>query len=288
MDIDISDILADVSKPSQQRQSAPNLDEQLTGHHQPQRYASDNDVFGPLYDGQTAQTDHQLLVRAWTAERCCPELLPYPGGLIDRTMSRIRAQITKIEDLTSGVGDNNAGSGSGSSGQNANLILSILQTDLSRTQFLMRSYLRQRLAKITKFAVYYLTRHVDQDSKTTSKILSAAEIQFLRSHQALLSEFYDESFLRSFPVGLRRLDDSSGGVNMVEGPDGGGGVVVRCLAETWSNEADLGNDGGDTPEEKIEEDMKATVELRMRRGEIWVVRWRDVRLGVVKGDLEVL
>jgi hypothetical protein len=32
----------------------------------------------------------------------------------------------------------------------------------------------------------------------------------------------------------------------------------------------------------------ASVELRMRRGEVWVVRWRDVRGGVERGGLELL
>jgi hypothetical protein len=30
------------------------------------------------------------------------------------------------------------------------------------------------------------------------------------------------------------------------------------------------------------------VELRMRRGEVWVVRWEDVWKGVLEGELELL
>lgn len=71
-----------------------------------------------------------------------------------------------IEDLTAssyggggiGVGESdNEGSGQRSqSSQTLNLKLSILQTDLSRTQYLIRSFLRQRLAKITRFSMHYL------------------------------------------------------------------------------------------------------------------------------------
>lgn len=257
MDLDISDILASVSRPFDRTSSS-----QLQSHT-----VGDTDTYA----------DHQLLTRAWTSERCAPDLLPYPSELMERVMARVQAQIARIEDLAGGGGE---GVGSTSSGQNTNLILSVLQTDLSRTQFLVRSFLRQRLAKITKYAGWYLSREVTSDTKTT--YLSEAELAFLRGHQALLSEFYDASFLTAVPVGLRRLDDASGGVNMVEGPDGGAAVVVRCLAEIFGNERDVEVQRDD------QGDDGASVELRMRRGEVWVVRWRDIRRGVERGEVELL
>ncbi|KAK5452952.1 hypothetical protein LTS15_007101 [Exophiala xenobiotica] len=176
------------------------------------------------------------------------------------------------------------GAGGGGGTQNANLVLSILQTDLSRTQFVVRSFLRQRLTKMTKYATFYLGLSKDQDHKILSGYLSTAEVQFLRNHQALLGEFYDVSFLSAFPAGLRRLDDTSGGVSMVEGPDSGQAVVVRCLGEMWANAEDVeraveererGGQGGGDREGGA--GAGASVELRMRRAEVWVVRWRDVR-----------
>jgi len=75
---------------------------------------------------------------------------------------------------------------------------------------------------------------------------------------------------------------------MDEGPDNGAGVFVRCLAPGWGNEAEVDQtlrdgDGGGGKEED-----RATVELRMERGGVLVGRWRDVRSGVEKGDLEIL
>ncbi|KAJ9605295.1 hypothetical protein H2200_009952 [Cladophialophora chaetospira] len=266
MDIDISDILADVSRSQTHTTSSSH-----------QYGSTDTDAF----------TDHQLLTRAWTSERCAPDLLPYPTDLMTRVMSRVQAQISRIEDLASGMGEDTysyATNGVGKQGgtQNANLVLAILQTDLSRTQFLVRSLLRQRLAKITKYATYYLKQHLDSESKT-STILSTSEVAFLRHHQALLGELYDSSFLNAFPQGLRRLDDSSGGVPMIEGPDGSIAVIVRCLSEgTWSNERDVDDVRDLTQEEG------ASVVLSMRRGEIWVVRWRDVKKAVERGEIELL
>ncbi|KAK5206216.1 hypothetical protein LTR96_009505 [Exophiala xenobiotica] len=289
MDLDISDILADVSRHNHSQSSYAN------SHSHSHSTDSDTDIF----------TDHQLLTRAWTSERCAPDLLPYPTELMDRVMSRVQAQIAKIEDLASGMGDGQlasvpGGAAAGGGGtQNANLVLSILQTDLSRTQFVVRSFLRQRLAKMTKYATFYLglskVPNQNQDHKSLSGHLSTAEVQFLRNHQALLSEFYDVSFLSAFPAGLRRLYDTSGGVSMVEGPNSGQAVVVRCLGEMWANAEDVER-GVEERERGVQGDgdreggagAGASVELRMRRGEVWVVRWRDVRGGVERGDLELL
>lgn len=251
MDVDISDILADISRPA----------------------AGNSSSSSPYLDTDVL-TDHQLLTRSWISERCAPDLLPYPTELMTRVMSRMQRQIATIEDLASGMGDSYGGTGKSTA--NSNLTLSILQTDLSRTQFILRSYLRQRLAKLTKFATYYLSG-LDRDEKTG--YLSPSETQFLQNHQALLSGFYDATFLHAFPPALRRLDDNSGGVPMVEGPDRGKAVVVRCLVpDEWGNEPEV--------DQGLEDG--ASVELRMKRGQVWVVRWRDVRRGVEKGELELL
>jgi GINS complex subunit 4 len=187
--------------------------------------------------------------------------------LLQTIMARVQAQITKIEDLS----NSDPNSTNGSSNQNLNLTLSILQTDLSRTQFLVRSLLRCRLAKITKHAAFYLEQLNQRESK--DGLLGESEVQFLRSHQALLSNFYSGSFLDAFPPQLRKLDDIAGGNSMIEGPDMQEAVFVRCLGERW--ESDVGEDG-------------ERIELRMRRGEVWVVRWEDVKEGVVSGMLELL
>lgn len=250
MDLDISDILADVHSASLSAQD---------------------------HLASTAHLDHQQLTRLWTSERTCPDLLPWPTELMQRVMARVRAQITHIEDLAGGIVPTNFASGTGN--QNLNLTLSILQTDLSRTQFVVRSLLRQRLAKLTKHAAYYLAQ-LDGAEKDTMLLLSPAEGEFLRKHQALLGGLYGASFLEAFPAPLRRLDDTAGGVSMVEGPEGKTCVLVRCLSERW---------GGEEQEDDDEEEERGgSGGLRMRRGDVWVVRWQDVKKGVLDGNLELL
>ena len=129
--------------------------------------------------------------------------------------------------------------------------------------------------KLTKHAAYYLTQ-LNADTKET--LLSPSEVEFLRGHQALLGGLYGASFLEAFPAQLRRLDDTAGGVSMVDGPERKGSVFVRCLSETW--ESDGGEDEDDDP--------GGGGGLRMRRGEVWVARWEDVKKGVLGGSLELL
>jgi GINS complex subunit 4 len=233
---------------------------------------ADLDRSEPTSTASTA-LDHQQLTRFWVSERAAPDVLKWPADLMDRIMLRVRQQIETIEDMTAGVAMTGLGSGS----SNSNLAMSILQTDLSRTQYIIRSLLRQRLAKLTKYAMHYLTL----DNKST--MMSPQEQYFLQSHQALLSNLYGASFLSAFPARLQRLDDNAGGLNMVEGPDGKKAVFIRCLAERWSN--DPAHEDYDVDDDETAGENGV---LAMRRGQIWVVRWEDVKNGVEKGALELL
>ncbi|KAI5294768.1 GINS complex subunit [Ascosphaera acerosa] len=297
-----------------------------------------------LHSAESAAVDHQQLTRFWVAERGVPEVLPWPGTLMDRVLERVRRQVDKIEELASlgaaremerdldmggyaddGVAETTADrrkrrKGTASSATatsneltNAtnNLKLSILQSDLSRTQFLVRSILRQRLAKLTKYPIHYLrlsSEPLDSQSQSQSQsqpqsqmhspsqyaykpgsILSEPEHSFLAHHHALQSAHYASSFLSYFPDKLRRLDDTTGGVSMVEVPETKEVVFVRCLAPQVRVVVPLEEDGvggevwtqGYTPGERI-------AGMTMRSGEIWLARWEGVREAWRKGDLEVL
>lgn len=216
-------------------------------------------------------------------------------------MESVRGQIARIEELAGGDGTSfstihGGGGEAGQGGANVNLVLSILQTDLSRTQFLVRSLLRVRLGKVGAWAGYYShLADTDMDEKppamgeagaTTTKtvaggLLSQTEAHFLRKQQALLTDFYSNSFLSGFPAKMRRLDDGGTGEGgMLEGPGREGVVVVRCLGEGgWGNREELERGNGEGG---------VVNELRFRRGEVWVVRWGDVRGGVLEGALELL
>lgn len=214
--------------------------------------------------------------------------------------------MSNIDTTNHNSGNNN--NNNNNKNNTLNLKLSILQTDLSRTQYLIRSYLRQRLSKITKFAMHYLvlisppappssaTQNTDTDggggvrtedtlpnptlssSSTSTSPLSEAEAQFLYSHQYLLASHYRLSFLASFPPQLRRLDDNAGGTSMIQGPDMREVVVVRCLVPEVPVVIPA--------DEILNREREGDVVMRM--GEVWVGRWEGVKSAWERGDIEIL
>nr|POE65348.1 dna replication complex gins protein sld5 [Quercus suber] len=248
MDADISDILAFVSSP----QLSPRT------------------------------IDLQALTRAWVNERASPELLPHPSELVDRTMERIKRQIQSIEDMT------------GTMDPQANFTLVILQTELERLRYLLRSFLRARIAKVGldplpvpnhEYAKVVLasTDTPDQIDKypihtrslalSNPDFLSRLEQQYLQSHQALLSSHYHASFLSSFPSQLQKLDDTQGGVSMIDHPDQESAVFCRVIKDAGTVEiyADTGSSA-----------------VEMTRGDIWLLRWSSVKPAVERGDVELV
>ncbi|KAF2147523.1 uncharacterized protein K452DRAFT_262071 [Aplosporella prunicola CBS 121167] len=198
--------------------------------------------------------DLQELTRLWVAERVAPEVLPYPEGLMESVLARVRAQIELVEEQT------------GNMDPKTNFRLILYQTELERFKFLVRSFLRARIAKIDKYPLHIL-------ATAPAGTLSASESQYLHAHQALLSSHYAASFLSQFPAQLQRLDDKAGGISMVDAPDLDAAVFCRVLRDVG-----VVSCGG------VERDTMAD----MKRGDVFVVRWKVIREHVLAGDIELI
>ncbi|KAJ5753873.1 uncharacterized protein N7511_008026 [Penicillium nucicola] len=280
---------------------------------------------GPGASPESAALDHQLLTRFWVAERAVSEVLPWPAPLMERMMDRVRMQVSSaqqtpksqttltrlnppqieaIEDLAASSGDT-AMQSTTTHNPNLNLRLSILQTDLARTQYIIRSLLRARLAKITKYSMHYLVQLASRNKNPLSQSqsqsqsqstaanaqpedsvpdisslddlapLSEPEAAFLHSHQTLLAGHYAGSFMGAFPRQLRRLDDNAGGTSMIQGPEVREVVFVRCLGVEVPVVVGGEEDGGDYG-------------VTMRMGDVWVVRWEGVKDAWGRGEVELL
>ncbi|KAF3386561.1 DNA replication complex GINS protein SLD5 [Penicillium rolfsii] len=266
---------------------------------------------GPGASPESAALDHQQLTRFWVAERAVSEVLPWPAPLMERMMDRVRNQIETIEDLAASSADTDMRNASHAHthNPNLNLRLSIIQTDLARTQYIIRSLLRARLAKLTKHSMHYLVQLAsrnknplstssqsqsqtqssagqdttpedsvpDISSLTDTSPLSGPETSFVHAHQTLLAGHYGGSFLGAFPRQLRRLDDNAGGTSMVQGPETKEVCFVRCLGAEVPVLLGGDEDGG------VEE-----VGVRMRMGDVWVVRWEGVKRAWERGEVELL
>ncbi|KAL8968068.1 MAG: hypothetical protein Q9183_002640 [Haloplaca sp. 2 TL-2023] len=122
------------------------------------------------------------------------------------------------------------------------------------------------IASIDEHALYMLT------DATQFARMSESEVQYARSHQALLETHYHSSFLSQFPANLQRLDDNAGGISMIEQPDIDTAVFVRALRDVEDPIAVEGTD----------------IDFEMRRGDVYVVRWSAVRELVMRGDAELI
>ncbi|KAL8941683.1 MAG: hypothetical protein Q9216_002096 [Gyalolechia sp. 2 TL-2023] len=198
--------------------------------------------------------DLQELIRAWVTERSAPELLPWPSALMGRVLGRINQQIERVEEQVGNIDPK------------TNFRLIIIQTELERFKFLVRSFLRTRIAKIDKYTLYILFNPAQWER------LSPSELQYANSHQALLEAHYRSSFLSQFPTSLQRLDDTAGGISMIEQPDVDKAVFVRALRDI---EEPITVEGTD-------------IDFEMRRGDVYVVRWSAVRDAVMHGDAELI
>lgn len=154
-----------------------------------------------------------------------------------------------------------------------NFKLIIVQTELERFKFLVRSFLRARIKKIDAHPLHLQAQHL-ASTDSLRVLLSPSESQYLASHQSLLSAHYASSFLAQFPVSLQRLDDTTGGISMIDKPDVDKAVFVRVLR-------DIGSIFVEGTNRKLE----------LKRGDIWVVRWSAVRawaVGFGTGDVELI
>ncbi|OAL01431.1 GINS complex, Sld5 component [Phaeosphaeriaceae sp. SRC1lsM3a] len=205
--------------------------------------------------------DLQDLTRCWVAERVAPEILPWPSDLMDRVSARIRRQIESVEDQT------------GNMDPKTNFRLIIVQTELERFKFLVRSFVRARLKKIHQHPLHLQALH-NTSVDSPQPLLAPFEYQYLTSHQSLLSAHYSSSFLSQFPASLQRLDDTTGGISMIDKPDEDKAVFVRALRDV----GEIFVEGTDR-------------RFEMKRGDVWVVRWSAIKqwaVGSGTGDVELI
>jgi GINS complex subunit 4 len=168
-----------------------------------------------------------------------------------------------------------------------NFKLIILQTELERFKFLVRSFLRARLAKVLPLLpmVYHRTTLLHQltslkidahplhyqTHELSYSLLSPSETQYLQAHQSLLTTHYQTSFLSQFPQSLQRLDDTAGGISMIDRPDAEKAVFMRVLKDCGT----VNVEGTD-------------VRCEFRKGDVWVLRWNAVKDKVEQGDVELI
>ncbi|CEP21608.1 SLD5 [Cyberlindnera jadinii] len=201
---------------------------------------------------EVKRSDFQELQNAWISERMCPELLDYKQSLIDRILSRIRVQIEFIEMNSIELQTTE---------RDIKLQLMIIESELDRVNFILRSYLRTRLSKVDKFTIF-----IRNDEELVQR-LSPAETQYMESHFRALIDLYNSLFLSQLPEQLQALDDTGGGISMIEEPDLDRPVFVKVINDT------------------IETIVIGEEEIDLIPGSIYLIRYSAVQRFVYNQDV---
>lgn len=212
---------------------------------------------GNLYD--------QLVVTMLN-ERMAPELLPYRHDLLKEVLDRISVQQQYLLDSHE-YGDSNVDSGVISA--DFKLQLMIIETEIERLNYLVRLYLRTRLSKIDQFSIFYINA-TSQGGQNRS-LLSEPEIQYMEQHSKILTQLYNDCFLRKLPEFLTLLDDTSGGQSMISEPDLNRLVFIKVLTSMPLNI-------------KLSDDE----DLELIQNGIYVVKYSLVRDYIEIGDIVLI
>ncbi|CAN6635060.1 DNA replication complex GINS protein Sld5p [Trichomonascus vanleenenianus] len=204
--------------------------------------------------GEVLRRDLADLNQIWMKERMIPEILPFETDLLERIMKRVRQKMEYIEENTLEM-----------QGRDIKLKLLIVESELERVKFLIRGYLRARLAKIDKYTHFYKTNSSER------RKLSQKEIEYMDRHHLILRELYKSQFLSAMPEQLQRLDDKSGGISMIEEPDLEKVVFIRV-------KRDVGDAVRLGPEDEVE----------LKKGNIYALRYSVISRYVAIGDVEVI
>lgn len=185
---------------------------------------------------------YEELVTAMINERMAPELLPYKNDLMQQVLSQLSNQQQYLLDSHE-YGDTNMESGVVTS--DFKLQLMIIETDIERLNYLVRLYLRSRISKIDKFALHY----INETSANNSSLLSPEETEYMHKHFKILTELYNNCFMKKMPEFLTYLDDTSGGQSMITTPDLDEPVFIKSvsfkpiLISTEDDEVEIVKDG---------------------------------------------
>lgn len=209
------------------------------------------------------------LLTAMLNERMAPELLPYKHNLMDEVLRQLSNQQQYLLDSHE-YGDSNVDSGMLST--DFKLQLMIIETDIERLTYMLRLYLRTRLQKVDNFTIYYMnetaedSQHPDQPS-----ILSTEESEYMHKHFKILTQLYNNSFLKKLPQFLTLLDDEAGNQSMVTKPDLELPVFIKVKS--------------DVP---IIISLGSDEELELAKGGIYVVKYRFVKKYIEMDDIELI
>ncbi|KAI0077966.1 Sld5-domain-containing protein [Panus rudis PR-1116 ss-1] len=140
---------------------------------------------------EVEETPFQNLLRHWMNERHAPDILPAQEALLGRLLDHIRKQTDDVQLLRADP----------DSSEDEHFRIMLVQTEVERVKFVIRSYIRTRLHKIEKYA-----RHIAATQDIHVK-LSKAELEHAQRYSRLEETHYTNAILQSLPPEQQSLED---------------------------------------------------------------------------------
>ncbi|KAL4247890.1 DNA replication complex GINS protein SLD5 [Abortiporus biennis] len=148
-------------------------------------------ILGEEVDDGGEESLVQELFRHWLNERHSPDILPINEVLLAGLLDRIRKQTSDVQLLRS---DPN-------SSEDEHFRIMLVQTEVERLKFVIRSYMRTRLFKVEKYA-QFITSHPEVHDK-----LSKAELEHAQRYTQTLEAHFTNSVLQSLPPEQQSLNE---------------------------------------------------------------------------------
>ncbi|KAE9399290.1 GINS complex, Sld5 component [Gymnopus androsaceus JB14] len=209
----------------------------------------------PIVETQEEDTPLSQLCRYWLNERHAPDILPAQEELLSSLLDHIRRQSEAVQLLR----------GEPSASEEEHIRIMLVQMEVERVKFIVRSYVRTRLFKIEKFARFIMTDATIQTRITTAERAHASR------HAHLTDRHFHNSVLQSLPETQSHLDDAPVFVPpMITKPDENRPVFVHAL--------------NDCAPIRFHEDLT----LEMKRGHISLMPFSFIQSLLAKGDVELI
>ncbi|KAJ3277450.1 hypothetical protein HK104_003290 [Borealophlyctis nickersoniae] len=163
--------------------------------------------------------EFKSLTQWWINERCAPELLMYQGDTVANLREMLECQTAILEDNPPDTPE-------------SAFHVVLRQQEMERVKFVIRSYVRTRLAKIQKYTPLILSE------PEYTRRLSQEELEFAERFQKLIDEHFDKSCLDGLEHFIRRLDENE----MVSKPDLENAVMCRVKEDIGNFQLDERSD----------------------------------------------
>ncbi|PVU98646.1 hypothetical protein BB560_005626 [Smittium megazygosporum] len=164
------------------------------------------------FEDNSTDDDWQTLKTWLMNERGAPILLKYRSIELENLAQLINFQLERIQSIVD------------SADSEKNFESIILQTDVERTKYIIRSYLRTRIQKIEENFSWYATT----DPKLSN--ITKLELDFAKNLEKSIHKYYNDSFLNDLPQQLRALDGTDPeGLSLIPEPNLNAAVFVIIL-----------------------------------------------------------